>query len=227
MSTVPAAGSVPPSSAIWRRRRWAIGTPRVWMPTRARRSSSALPSTISCAIRLNVRAIASESSRILSAEVSAGWRKLSPSRPHGTGLKDEARGTLTATPDGRESGAALGCEQRPERRERTQRQNGEQPEADRPRRRVHERGEGERRDDAAEPERGLLEAEGCAAPLASGQLGRGGERKTVPTYGECPRGHERGDEQRVGRLCQQGGRRRRDREAEAQPPQGPQPASDP
>src|SRR5829696_2092526 len=180
MSTVPAAGSTPPSSEICLRSRCAIGTPRVWIPTSARRSSSALPSTISCAIRLSVRAIASGSSRTFEAEISAGWRKSLPSRPHGTGLKDEARGTVPRSSDGVESGAAFGRKQRAKRRERAQRQHGEAAEADPPRGRLHQGGEGERRDHRAHAESRLLEAEGGAAALTAGELRGGGEREPVP-----------------------------------------------
>src|SRR5436190_2179974 len=60
MSSWPKATSVPASSAMRRRRRWASGTPRVWMPTSATRSSSGLASTISCAIRVSVGSIASQ-----------------------------------------------------------------------------------------------------------------------------------------------------------------------
>src|SRR5215211_1801745 len=227
MSTVPAAGSTPPSSEICRRSRCAIGTPRVWMPTSARRSSSALPSTISCAIRRSVRAIASESSRTFEAEISAGWRKPLPSRPHGTGLKDEARGTVTPGSDGVESGAALGREQGPEGRERAQRQHGEAAEADPPRGRLHEGGEGERRDDRAEAEGRLLETECGPAPLAAGELGGGGEREPVPADREGAGGDERCEQNRIGCLCQQRRHRHRRRQAEAQSTRRAQAAADP
>src|SRR5215210_1396444 len=227
MSTVPAAGSTPPSSEICLRSRCAIGTPRVWMPTSARWSSSALLSTISCAIRRSVRAIASESSRTFEAEISAGWRKSLPSRPHGTGLKAAARGTVTPGSDGVESGAPLGGEQRPEGRERAQRQHGEAAEADPPRRSLDEGGEGERSDDRAQAEGGLLEAECGPAPLAAGELGGGGEREPVPADREGTGGDQRCDQKRIRRLRQQRRHRQRRREAEAQSTQRAQAAADP
>src|ERR687895_859656 len=90
MSTLPALISRPLKSSISRRSRWASGTPRVWMPTSATRSSSGFPSTISCAIRRRLFAIACSSSSVFGL-VCAGSGNRSPFRPHGTELKDVER----------------------------------------------------------------------------------------------------------------------------------------
>src|SRR5215210_2570878 len=90
MSIEPSATSSPLSSWISRRRRCAIGTPRVWMPTRATWSRSGFPSMISCAIRVRLFAI-DASSRSVFGLVCAGSGNRSPFRPHGTELKDVER----------------------------------------------------------------------------------------------------------------------------------------
>src|SRR5215218_4620758 len=90
MSSEPSSTSMPVNSWIRPRRRCASGTPRVWMPTSATRSSAGFASTISWAMRLRLLAIACSSRRVLGV-VCAGNGNRSPFRPHGTELKDVER----------------------------------------------------------------------------------------------------------------------------------------
>ena len=137
MSTVPAAGSTPPSSAIWRAQ--ALRDRDAARVDADEREPVELGVPLDDLVgdppeRPRHRVLVEQD---LLGRVSAGWRKDSPFRPHGTGLKDEARGTSKRKLGRRRRETslvadellALGGEQRPEGRERSQRQDREHGEA--------------------------------------------------------------------------------------------------
>ena len=93
MSSWPKAASVPESSAIRRRNRWANGTPRVWMPT------SATPGEVGIALddlvrdprqRFRDRLGIEDGRRCRGVRAQGAFRVWLTfdylSRPHGTGL---------------------------------------------------------------------------------------------------------------------------------------------
>src|SRR3954464_7083650 len=122
MSTAPMSGAEPARSSTRRRRRWAIGTPLVWIPTRATRERAGLATSMSCAIGESVRRIASASSRILPAGASTALTTQAGSTGCGqAGASDSfpasldrvkgvrLRGTLDASPDGVPEARPLPC----------------------------------------------------------------------------------------------------------------------